>query len=304
MVKKPVISVIGPGVVGYSLGKVLAKKGFKVHFFGGGEKTRKKVKKDGYTIFDKDEKMDGDYDYDITFLTVPTPTYNGRIDLSHMESAAKNMGERIKKMKKYHLVVVKSTVPPGTTAGLVKKTLEKISGKKAGKDFGLCMNPEYLREIYVYEDTLKPWMILIGQFDKKSGDMLYKVYKGKFKCPIHRSSLTEAEMQKYVHNLYNAAKISFFNEMRQIGKKMKLDVDKVFGITAESAEGMWNKKYGIRDFGPYSGSCLPKDTKAFAEWAQKNDYDIDVLMAVMKANEKLLRKNGYAHLAKEQEYVL
>ena len=297
------LSVIGPGVVGYSLGKVLAKKGFDVTFFGGGEETQKKVKKDGYKIFPKDAQMDGDYDYDVTFLTVPTPTKNEKIDLSAMESAAKNMGMRLKKMKKYHLVVVKSTVPPGTTESLVKNTLEKISGKKAGKDFGLCMNPEYLREISAYEDTLKPWIILIGEIDKKSGDILRKVY-ADFKCPIFRCSPREAEMQKYVHNLYNAVKIAFFNEMRTIGKENKMNINMVFKLTALSAESMWNPEYGIKDMGPYSGSCLPKDTKAFAEWAKKKDHDVHVLQAAMKANDKLLKTNGYAHLAKEREYVL
>jgi len=301
--KKTRVSIIGPGVVGYSLGQVLMKKGFDVNFFGGREATREKVKKAGFTIFEQDDKMDGDYDYDITFLTVPTPTKNEKIDLSHMESAALNMGKRLKKMKKYHVVVVKSTVPPGTTETLVRKTLEKASGKKVGKDFGLCMNPEYLREAYAYEDTLKPWIILIGQFDKKSGDKLNVIYT-KFTCPIVRSNLREAEMQKYIHNLYNAAKISFFNEMRQIGKKLEMDVDKMFKLVAQSAEGMWNVNYGIKDFGPYSGSCLPKDTKAFAEWAKKNGHEIDVLTGVMRSNDKLLKKNGYSLLKKEKEYVL
>lgn len=300
---KPRISVIGPGVVGYSLGKVLKKKGFHVDFFGGGEVTRKRVHDDGHTIFEQDAKMNGDYDYDITFLTVPTPTNRGKIDLYAMESAAKNMGLRIKKMKKYHLVVVKSTVPPGTTETLVKNTVEKYSNKEAGRDFGLCMNPEYLREAYAYEDTLKPWIILIGEFDKKSGDKLAVVYEN-FKCPVLRSTLTEAEMQKYVHNLYNAVKIGFFNEMRQIGNSMGMDVEKVFNLVAESAEGMWNVHYGIKDFGPYSGSCLPKDTMAFAEWAAKKQFDIEILKAVMKSNEKLLKETKYAHLKREHEYVL
>lgn len=300
---KPKISIVGPGVVGYSLGRVLVKKGFDVHFFGGNSEKQENIKKEGHVIFDKNEKLNGEYNYDITFLTVPTPTKNGKIDLTAMKSAATNMGHRMRGMKKYHLVVVKSTVPPGTTEKLVIKTIEKISGKKVGRDFGACMNPEYLREAYAYEDTLKPWIILIGQYDKKSGDMLNRVYKD-FKCGIYRSTLVEAEMQKYVHNLYNAVKISFFNEMREIGKNLGLNVDMVFKFVAESAEGMWNAHYGTKDMGPYSGSCLPKDTKAFAEWAKKNKFKVEVLKAAMKFNDKLLSKNGFAYQELERGYRL
>ena len=155
------------------------------------------------------------------------------------------------------------------------------------------MNQEYLSEKTAYDDALNPWVILIGEYDKKSGDMLEGVYK-KFKSPIYRSSLEEAEFQKYVHNLFNSAKITFFNEMREIGKKSGLRMNKIFEITALSAEGMWNSSYGIRDLGPFSGNCLPKDTKAFYRFTRNSGADAPLLKTIIKINESIANGNGLA----------
>jgi UDPglucose 6-dehydrogenase len=199
--KKPKICIVGPGVVGQATGKVLLEKGYEVGFLGGREERGQKLRKEGYTWHSSTDLMEGDYDYDITFLTVPTPTHDGKLNFEAMMAASSDLGKRLKKTKKYHLVVVKSTVPPGTTEDIVIKNVEKFSGKKVGKDFGACMNPEYLREYAAYEDSLNPWLIIIGEYDKKSGKMLENVYK-VFDCPMYRVPLKEAEMQKYVHNLY------------------------------------------------------------------------------------------------------
>ena len=284
--RKPKICIVGPGVVGQATGKVLVLHGFDTIFLGGSDDKTKKLRSEGYTAYERDKFFDGSYDFDVTFLTVPTPTLNGRIDLSAIESASVALGQRLAGKKKYHLIVVKSTVPPGTTEDLVINTVEKYSGRKAGEDLGFCMNPEYLREKTAYEDSLKPWIIVIGEYDKKSGDMLSSVFS-KFDCPIFRCSLKEAEFQKYVHNLYNAAKITFFNEMRQIGKEFGLDTETIFKISAISSEGMWNPKYGIRDLGPFQGSCLPKDTQAFLEFVKKNGLEAQLLESIIKVNEML-----------------
>ena len=288
----PSICIVGPGIVGQATGKVLVKKGIKVGFLGIIREQIEDLKKEGYTAFTKDELLNGSYNFDITMFTVPTPTVNGTIDLSILEHASADLGKRLRLFKKYHLVVVKSTVPPGTTENLVIPTIEKYSGKKAGRDFGACMNPEYLREKTAYDDTLNPWMILVGEYDKKSGDMLDLIYKDKFGCPIYRCELKTAEMQKYVHNLYNAVKITFFNEMRGIGKEIGADTEKMFKLAAISAEGMWNPKYGIGDRGPFDGSCLPKDTQAFFHWSQTWGFDASLLRTVIDVNNKLTNKLG------------
>src|SRR3989338_6193129 len=299
----PTICIIGPGVVGQATGKVFAAKGYEVAFLGGNLSKIEKLREEGYTAYERDELMDGGYDFDISILCVPTPTRDGKIDLTPMEAAAIDLGKRIAKTKKYHLVVVKSTVVPWTTENLVIKTIEKYSGKKVGRDFGACMNPEYLREKTAYDDTFAPWIILIGEYDKKSGDLLNSVYEGKFNCSIFRCEIREAEMQKYVHNLFNAAKITFYNEMRKIAGQIDVDADKIFKYAAISCEGMWNPKYGIANLGPFDGSCLPKDTEAFLDWAQSNGFDASLLRSVVNVNDTLARKSGVKN-NHETEYTL
>lgn len=279
--KKLKLSIIGSGVVGQATGKGFASKDFNINFIDVNPSIIDKLRDQGFTA-----NLASDYDIpnntDISIFTVPTPTVDGEIQLNYLKLAAKSLAHRLAKMKNYHLAVVRSTVPPGTTEKIIK-ILEKYSGKKAGRDFGVCMNPEYLREASAVEDFANPWIVVIGEFDKRSGDLLEKVYT-KFKCPIHRVSLKEAEMQKYVHNLYNAFKITFFNEMRRIAKAIKVDPDNLFELTVKSCEGIWNHKYGTRDFGPFSGACLPKDTQAFLAWAQKKGLEADLLETTIEVN--------------------
>lgn len=283
------ICIIGPGVVGYATGKILSENGFEIGFIGRNQDKIDRLRKEGFWAYTFTSFPDHKYVYDITFITVATPTIDGKIDLEPIRHAAKFLGGLLAFRKEYHLVVVKSTVLPGTTENMVIKEIEKISGKKSGVDFGVCMNPEYLREKTAIEDSRKPWVTLIGQLDKKSGDILESIYK-KFAKPIFRCSLMEAEMQKYVHNLYNAVKITFYNEMRQIAQANGLDAEKMFKINALTAEGMWNPMYGAKDFGPYSGHCLPKDMQAFYNWAEKNGYDAYLLKTTMKVNNNLMKK--------------
>lgn len=287
--KRSRICIIGPGITGQATGKAFLSKGFAVTFIGVDPKNIDSLRKEGYRAYLDTELVNGYYNFDVIFLTVPTPTINGRIDLTPLNIASINLGKHLAHTNRYRLVVVKSTVLPGTTENLVIKNIEKYSGKQAGHDFGVCMNPEYLREKTALEDSLKPWLILIGEYDKKSGDVLSTLYEG-FDGPIYRVSLIEAEMQKYVHNLFNAAKITFFNEMRQIGKQLGINVEKVFKLTTLSAEGLWNPKYGVQDKGPFSGSCLPKDAQAFLDWANRNGFEANLLKTVLEVNNNLLRR--------------
>lgn len=296
-ISKPRICVVGPGVVGLATGKAFLAKGFDVSFLGRTPEKVENLRKQGYSAYTKDDLINGNYDFDITMFTVPTPTVDGKVDLSAINAASTDLGKRLKFIKKYHLAVVKSTVPPGTSEKIVIRNLEKHSGKKAGVDFGVCMNPEYLREETAYEDSINMWLILIGQYDERSGDLLEQVYK-YFKTPMHRTSLREAEMQKYVHNLYNAAKISFFNEMRQVAAHLGADADKIFKLTAISAEGIWNPNYGIKNKGPFSGSCLPKDTQAFFDWAKKQKVNMQLLKSVIDVNNEYREKLGIAKQTK------
>lgn len=290
---KPTIAVVGSGVVGTATGKGFIGKGYPVIFVDVNEKTVQRLRAEGMTAYTPAELANSKKDSSrITLLTVSTPTENGEINLRFLRAAVTDLGTRLARKRGYHLVVVRSTVPPGTSNDLVIPLLEKASGKKAGKDFGVCMNPEYLREVSAVEDFKHPWIIVIGQLDKRSGDVLAKTYAGAT-CPIHRVSLTEAEFQKYVHNLFNAAKISFFNEMRSVGQDLlRLDTEKVFALTVKSCEGLWNPQYGTKDRGPFSGMCLPKDTQAFLAWARNRRYHLPHLAATIAVNAALIAKQA------------
>lgn len=287
------LTVIGSGIVGQATGKGLIAKGHNVVFCDINLETLDKLKNQGYKVCPP-HLLGREKDIEVFFFAVSTPTVDNGIKLDFLKSAVANLGiSYLKNNNDYCVVVVRSTVPPGTIEEYLIPILEKYSGKKAGKDFGVCMNPEYLREDSNEEDFKNPWIITIGELDIKSGKILEKIY-GFQECPIIHIPLKEAEMQKYVHNLFNACKISFFNEMRMICEVLKIDVDKIFELTAKSAEGSWNTKYGIRNFGPYGGSCLPKDTTAFLSWAKKElASSMPLLKAVIAVNDIVKEKyNG------------
>ncbi len=197
------ISIVGSGTVGSIVGKGLLKLGHQVIFYDINAKVIERLRKEKLTA-----TLDLRYAFensDITFITVPTPTdENGKINLTLINDACQKLGALLKEKSGYHLFVVKSTVVPTTTEKIVKSVLEKASGKKCGIDFGLCVNPEFLTEIHhtwtndesFKRDFFSEERIVIGEFDKKSGDILEEIYKPLGK-PIFRVDLRTAEMIKY-----------------------------------------------------------------------------------------------------------
>ncbi len=285
------ITVFGSGFVGKATGLGFKKHKNDVTFIDIDKKKVDALNKEGHRALTPDQLTK--IESDVTMFCVPTPTKGTAIQLDYLREAIGKFSTLLKDHKGYHVAVIRSTVPPQTTRKNVLPLIEKISGKKAGKDFGLVMQPEYLREKTAEDDFSRPWFVLIGALDEKSGDVIEKLYR-PFDAPIERCSLDEAEFQKYVHNVYNAVKIAFFNEMRVIAKTEGWDADAVFRATAESCEGIWNPMYGLKDFGPFDGSCLPKDSRALLQWGDNNKYDLGILRAVIKENlrhEKLLGKN-------------
>lgn len=277
--------VVGSGVVGQATGKGFIAKGHEVVFCDINPEVLNGLKDEGHRVCFP-HLIEQEEGIEVFFLAISTPTVDNEIKLDFLISATANLGAGyLKKRSDYCVVVVRSTVPPGTTDGLLIPVLEKYSGKKAGKDFGVCMNPEYLREESSVEDFKNPWLVLIGGLDTRSGEVLERIY-GSCGSPVVHTSLKEAEMQKYVHNLFNACKISFFNEMRMVCEALKVDSEKVFRLVVKSAEASWNPEYGIRDLGPFGGSCLPKDTTAFLGWVKKGlALPMPLLRAVIKVNE-------------------
>ncbi|HSH31102.1 MAG TPA: nucleotide sugar dehydrogenase [Candidatus Saccharimonadales bacterium] len=285
------VCVVGSGFVGQATGKGLAKHGHEVSFLDIDTRKLEQLRSDG---FKADHPKDVErIESHITTLTVPTPSHQEAIDLGPLKRAVEQLGQRLRHHRDYHLVVVRSTVTPGTTHELVIPILEELSDKQAGRDFGVCMQPEFLRQATAQADFDRPWHILIGQLDARSGDLLADVYQ-PFNAPIERASIHEAEMQKYVHNLYNAAKIAFFNEMRLVCQREGWNDERIFGAVAQSCEGIWNPLYGLGDKGPFDGACLPKDTEAFLHWGKGRSHDLRVLEAVIEQNRALARLRAAA----------
>lgn len=232
-------------------------------------------------------RADAVLDSDVTFICVGTPTAaGGSIDLSFIYAVAEEIGRGLRKKKGYHTVVVRSTVVPGTT-NKVKDIIEKLSGKKAGKDFGICMCPEFLREGNAVYDTFNPDRVVIGEHDKKAGDVLEKLfrkfYKGK-KVPILRMNTVSAEMVKYVSNSILATKVSFINEVANICEKLK-DID-----VYEVAKGVGlDRRVGplFLEAGPgFGGSCFPKDVNAIRSFSRELGYEPKILSTVISVNEE------------------
>lgn len=280
------ICILGSGFVGQATGKGLAKHGNQVVFVDVNQDKVDDLRREGFKAFSLSEHKQ--LDYDVIMICLPTPTANNTIVLSHIKDGAESIGKQLKDYTTKPTIVVRSTVLPGTTRDLVLPLLEKHSGKKVGSGFFISMQPEFLRQATADQDFERPWYILIGEYDKASGDVLEDLYS-PFNAPIERMSIEEAEMQKYVHNLYNAVKIAFFNEMRLIAHKEKWDSEKIFESVAQSCEGIWNSLYGLRDYGPFDGFCLPKDTQAFINWAQSKKHKVTVLGAAISQNKQFAK---------------
>jgi len=279
------IAIIGSGFVGEQIGRGFISWGHDVIFYDIVDKNQPNFTKDINSTIENS---------DISFICVPTPTTTRGIDLSYMKETAKNIGNALALQQKYHVVVIKSTVVPTTTESILIPILENCSGKKAGK-FGVCMNPEFLTGIesswtkdkeykrgFLTEDR-----IVIGEYDKKSGEVLEQLYKPLNK-PIFRTDLKTAEMIKYASNCMLAAKISYWNEICLICQKLGIDSQRVADIASIDPR---IGKYGTAHGKAFGGKCLPKDLKAFISFANKY-HMAKLLKAVDDINEEMKAKYG------------
>ncbi len=226
---------------------------------------------------------------DISMITQGTPMREDRsIDLSFMESTAREIGEALKKKDQYHLVVVRSTVVPGTTRNLVSKIIEDVSEKQPGKDYGLCMQPEFLAEGRSIEDTLHPDRIVIGEFDEKSGAILQEFYEYFYgnhleNCPILRMNLESAELVKYGNNCLLSTKISYANEFANFAELVpNVDVSQV--MKGVGLDYRINSRF-LRAGVGFGGSCFHKDVNAIKAWSKSKGYTSRLLEAVLDIND-------------------
>lgn len=288
------IGIIGSGVVGTIVGTGFMKLGNDVIFYDIDEKKVAQLKQQGLkATTDITQAIE---DSEISFVSVPTPSVNGKIDLRFVKSATANIANVLKTRKNYHVVVIKSTVVPKTAEGVVKPILEGISGKQCGKDVGLCVNPEFLTEIHAsWSDDgsmargfFSEERIVIGEFDKKSGDMVEQLYQ-PLNVPIFRTDLKTAEVIKYASNCALASRISYWNEIYYICEKLGVDSNLVAQVV-----GMDKRigKYGTVHGKAFGGKCLPKDLQAFISFSEEMGYAPILLKAISEINERIKKDKG------------
>jgi len=293
------ISVIGSGYVGLTTGMGFIKLGNEVIFIDVDDKKIQLINQAKPPIYEEGleelmREFKGKYyatknyneailNSDVTFVCVGTPSReDGGIDLTYVKKAAEEIGKALREKESYHVVVVKSTVLPGTTEEVVKPIIEEYSGKKAFEDFGLAMNPEFLREGVGLRDFLNPDRIVIGVKDERTRQVLEKLYE-PINAPKLIVDIKTAEMIKYASNAFLATKISFANEIGNICKKLGIDSWKVFeGVGLDHRISPHFFRSGIG----FGGSCFPKDVKALIKKAEEIGEEPLILKAVMEVNER------------------
>jgi len=280
------IAIIGAGVVGRATGRGFSELGHDVVFADTDRNVVQTLRREGHHAIDPAALTAAQPS--IIMICVPTPNDSeGRQDLTPLSAALGAIGPLLTS-DGYHLVVVRCTVLPTVTERLVVPALEAWSGAKAGRDFGVCANPEFLREASAEEDFLKPWIVVIGELDKRSGNLLERLYRPlcrRSRAPILRTNLRTAEMTKYAHNMFNATKISFANEMWLVSRGLGIDGNQVMALVSQSAEAMWNPRYGIRGGSPFGGNCLPKDTEALWNLVKDLGWYMPLLQATIDVNQ-------------------
>ncbi len=222
---------------------------------------------------------------DVTFISVGTPSRdNGDINLDYVRKVCEQIGAALKKKEGYHVVVGRSTMLPGTTTKLIIPTLMTWSGKTVGRDFGVCFNPEFLREGTSVYDFYNPPKTVIGGNDERAADVVKEIYKdlpGK----LFLTSLEVSEMVKYADNNFHAVKITFANEIGAICKSLGIDSHSVMDIFCQDLK-LNISPYYLRPGFAFGGSCLPKDVNALVYQAKKLDLETPLLKSLHESNEK------------------
>lgn len=226
---------------------------------------------------------------ELSLICVGTPSQlNGNLDISHVRHVCEEIGTALRETKEFHVVVVRSTILPGTMREVVIPTLEQASGKRAGHEFGIANNPEFLREGSAVADFYNPPKTVIGQLDSRSGDVLAKVY-AKIDAPVIRTDIEVAEMVKYADNAWHALKVGFANEIGAISKALGIDGHTVMDIFCLDTKLNLSANY-LRPGFAFGGSCLPKDVRALTYRARVLDLDVPLLNAILPSNESQIRR--------------
>lgn len=279
------IFIVGSGVVGSATGRGFLQMGHDVTFVDVLPNRVAELRAAGYDAREELNLVGEQPSY--IFLTLPTPNVGPRYDLTAFQGGVVDVANALAAAEESHTVVVRSTVPPLTTANLVKPLLEAHSGKVEGRGFTLASNPEFLRAASADEDFRWPWMTVIGASNKRVQERLTGLL-APFGGELRVFDKPEtAEMIKIVHNVFNATKISFWNEIWRVCQVVGIPQEEVATTVARSAEGSFNINYGIRGGSPYGGVCLPKDTNGMLGFAEELGIAMPLLASVVAVNDSM-----------------
>lgn len=226
---------------------------------------------------------------DLSLVCVGTPSNtNGSLDLTYVRRVCEEIGAAIKAKRERHTVVMRSTMLPGTIEGVVVPTLEEHSGKKAGRDFGVCINPEFLREGTSIKDFYAPPFTLIGADETDTANTVGGLY-ANIAAPLYVTSVKSAEMVKYACNCFHGLKVSFANEIGNICKGLNIDSHEVMHVFCQDTK-LNLSPYYLKPGFAFGGSCLPKDLRALSYKARELDVETPVLASVLESNRRQIER--------------
>lgn len=228
-------------------------------------------------------------DSEVSLVCVGTPSNaNGSLDLTYIKRVCQEIGAALEGKRERHTVVIRSTMLPGTIESVVIPTLEVYSGKKAGQDFGVCINPEFLREGTSIKDFYAPPFTLIGADEEEVAMSVRRLYS-KIDAPLYVVPVKAAEMVKYACNCFHGLKVSFANEIGNIAAGMGIDSHQVMEVFCQDTK-LNLSPYYLKPGFAFGGSCLPKDLRALSYKAKELDVDAPVLAAVLQSNQKQIER--------------
>jgi GDP-mannose 6-dehydrogenase len=239
---------------------------------------------------------------DMVLVCVGTPSQaNGGIDLKYVRRVCEQIGRTLATHDGAPVIVMRSTMLPGTMRDVVIPTLEKFSGKRAGEEFGVCINPEFLREGTAVHDYYHPPKTVIGEVNRASGDLVAAVY-GKLPGPMIRTDIQTAEMVKYADNAWHALKVGFANEIGNLCKGVEVDAHKVMDIFCQDQK-LNLSPYYLKPGFAFGGSCLPKDVRALLYKAKTLDLSLPILSSILPSNQLQIERGLQSILEKGNKKI-
>jgi GDP-mannose 6-dehydrogenase len=236
-----------------------------------------------------DDAIEAVHKTDLSLVCVGTPSQpNGNLDLRYVRRVCEQIGAALKDKQERHVVAIRSTVLPGTVRNIIIPILEEGSGATAGRDFGVCHNPEFLREGSAVYDFNAPPKTVIGELEPCSGEAVAALYQ-MLDAPLIRTELEVSEMIKYVDNSWHALKIGFANEVGNLSKVFGVDAHEVMGIFCQDQKLNISREYLVPGFA-FGGSCLPKDLRALVYQAKVHDLETPILNSILPSNHTQVQR--------------